>query len=318
MNIDFEKMREPNFYNYTITARNDGTKKVNENGGWKNITICPICGSIEISGYKFEPNIPYAICSICDCLYATQIPANKFHAEYDSNNINQILNNPDEAKRKYRQERFMQERIGYIKMHLTKPLKCANLIDFGCNTGVFLEVARKYFNNITGIEQNKTMREYIRRKFDIKTNSSLFSVHNIYNPDVITLFDVIEHMDNPFYFIHTLKKELQSLGLLFIYTPNWRSLCFDILDSESTQYFPAEHFLFFSKKTVKFLAKKLDMQLIMYETRGMDWFDILSYDRDINNLKIKNSLLYNNINKLQQQTDKAENGNHMRFMLRKV
>ena len=312
MNIDFDVMREPDFFNRTEKAREEGIKKVD----WEDVPFCPICGYLEIEGYKFAPSINFAICSNCNCLYSTQVPVKSNSAEYDLKDISEVSKIPDENKRDYRQQRFAMERIGLIRQYLNKPLSKANLLDIGCNTGFFLEVASDYFNISNGTEHGDVIREYAHEKLKGKCVVSK-DIDDAEQYDVITLFDVIEHIKDPLKLLYRIKEILSDDGIIVIFTPNWKSLAFDLLGKEGCQYFPADHLLFLCLKVVKEIARKLDMFLEMYETRGMDWFDILAFERDINKINIKDSMLKKQVNKLQEQVDKNNYANHMRFVLRK-
>ena len=44
--------------------------------------------------------------------------------------------------------------------------------------------------------------------------------------DIITAFDVIEHVLDPLNFLRKLKKKLKKNGIIFVYTPNIDSLGF--------------------------------------------------------------------------------------------
>lgn len=320
MNIDFEIMREPNFYEYTLKNREKDIDSVTDNGGWEDVKCCPICKSNDVAFTIFEEGIPHNVCSVCDCLYASKIPKEKFHSEYDKESIEEILQSPDEDKRKYRQERFMQERINYIQLALNKPIKNASLLDVGCNTGVFLEHAKSFFSNVYGVEQNQAMCSYVERKFKISTYTQLLACPNHIKQDidVITFFDVIEHLKDPIPTINSYKKMLSYDGIMLFYTPNWRSLCFDVLGINNTQYFPPEHFFFLSEKTIDFIAAQIDSEVVFYETKGMDWYDIMAYDRDINKVNIKNSITYKYMSAFQEETDNIKYGNHMRFILKEI
>jgi len=308
MSIDFNIMREPGFYNRIQETREKDLQSVLE---WINVDECPVCKSKDVTEIKFKKKIPYAVCCSCEALYAKEIPSILNHAEYNIGNINDL--DYDEKKREYKQERFVEERINLIKQHSNKPLSNCRLLDFGCGTGVFLEKAKDFFETVVGVEDSKYLREYINDKFKIDTYQFLPDEKF----DVITLFDVLEHLKDPYDILCTCKKLLNDKGVIFIYTPNWRSLEFDILKEKNTQYFPSEHLWFASLVTLYQLAHKLDMNIVYDASCGLDCYDVLAYIRDIKGYDINEYINFNDVEKIQDMINELGKGNHLRIMLRK-
>ena len=323
MDIDFHEMREIGFFNRIDRDRKIDIERVEKAGGWKEVDSCPICGTKPSSVTKIIYNV-YGIktirCKVCNCLYDDKIPLSPNTGEYNIPSEDVIENLPDEQKKNYRKERFGKERIKIIENYLNKDinLKDARILDVGCNTGFFLDIAKNYSNHVEGIETAKILGEYAEKTLGVKVHIiDLFDFNPDKKYDVITLFDVIEHVCSPTKFLAKCKDLLNPGGILLIFTPNYESVAFHVLGERSSLYIPADHLLFFSKDTVEFVAKKLNMEIEMYETRGMDMFDILAFERDINSVDISNSALLKNVNKMQNDIDESHIANHMRFILRR-
>jgi len=323
MDIDFNEMREIGFFLRIDTTRKEDKKKIDKHGGWKDVKFCPVCGfpTSRNTAIKYSYlGINSLICQKCNCLYNDKTPKNPNVGEYNIKNMGEIENSPDERKYDYRKKRFGEERVKIIQKYLDDyiSLEDARLLDVGCNTGFFLDVAKQYCNNVEGIETSELIAEYAAKKLGVKVHATdLLDFKPPYTFDVITMFDVIEHIGNPFEFLYATKNLLNIKGIILIFTPNYLSLAFDILGVKSNLYFPSDHLLFFSKTTVEYIAKELDMDLIMFETKGMDLFDIMAFERDINKIDIANSLIIKNIDKMQKYIDDAGMANHMRFILKK-
>jgi len=321
MDIDFNVMREPGFSTKVQESRMDDKKKADKDIGWKPVEHCPVCKNLttknKIIKYSYQ-NIKSLICAKCQCVYNDKVPIRP-NPHYLSSNIEDIERSSYEQKYDYRKKRFGEERIKIIQRYVTnKPLEEARLLDVGCNTGFFLDVAKSYCKQVEGIETSQPIAEYASKKHGVKVHTvDILDFKPNYHFDVVTMFDLIEHVSVPFEFLSAAKNLLNKDGVILVFTPNYSSLAFDVLGAKSNLYYPTDHLLFFSKSTVEYVAKKLGMDLLMYETRGMDIFDIMAFERDVNKIDISNSIILDNINKIQNYMDKAGIANHMRFILKK-
>ena len=98
------------------------------------------------------------------------------------------------------------------------------LLDVGCGTGDFLQIAQQVNWTVTGIEPN----EEARRIANSKTNNSVFNVKQLLefekqSFDVITLWHVLEHLPNLNEHVSILKSLLKEKGNLIIAVPNYKS-----------------------------------------------------------------------------------------------
>jgi len=341
VDIDFNIMRENGFYKKVLEELKENLAKIDQTVGWKLVDTCPICGCKETIGGRFtKTGYTHQICANCYCLYSTKVPVESNKAEYEYSSTTEIENSRDERKREYKRQRFAKERIKLIK-EFVGDLSKLSLLDYGCGTGIFLEEAMHHFNIADGVESSKTLIEYTVSKLGsgrFLSASNVYDSFNIYNDDgsfrsniifdtlysvreirdsydVITMFDVLEHLEKPIDNLLQLRDLLTEGGILVVFTPNWRSLAFDLLDDKNTQFYPTEHLFFLSKPTVDYLSERLGMTLVHYETAGMDWFDIAAFLRDMENIDLDESIFVSKLNYLQDKTNRIGYANHMRFIL---
>jgi len=100
-------------------------------------------------------------------------------------------------------------------------IKGRRLLDIGSGFGFFLNELKKQGWEVFGCEQNKQANEFAG-KTGLKVYTDLKDEHlwkkNCY--DVITLWNVLEHIDNPLGFLCELKQLIANGGAVVIRVPN--------------------------------------------------------------------------------------------------
>lgn len=96
-----------------------------------------------------------------------------------------------------------------------------NVLDFGCGNGGFLRriKARSTTANAIGVELDKATRAHLVQE-GIEVYESIDSIDQSMKFDIITMFHVIEHLEEPYKIIEKMKERLSDNGLLIIETPN--------------------------------------------------------------------------------------------------
>jgi len=134
-----------------------------------------------------------------------------------------------------------------------------NLLDIGCASGAFLCAAEKITNwKIEGIEPSRSMVAFGKREYAVNINQGVFLSEN-YNGrkfDVISLWDVLEHINEPDLLLKDISKVLASNGHIIINVPNLDSIVARLMGYRWPFYL-AVHIHYFKNKTIK---KLLDMQ----------------------------------------------------------
>jgi 2-polyprenyl-3-methyl-5-hydroxy-6-metoxy-1,4-benzoquinol methylase len=109
------------------------------------------------------------------------------------------------------------------KLKLIKSFKThsKNILDVGAGTGDFLKVCKNNSWNVAGIEPSLDARNIAQKK-EVNLNVSLSEFKNV-KFDVITLWHVLEHVENLSEYISTLHNLLSDEGRLIIAVPNFKS-----------------------------------------------------------------------------------------------
>lgn len=141
-----------------------------------------------------------------------------------------------------------------------------NVLDVGCNTGELLDFAQSFGCRTSGVEYSAASREILEEK-GYKPYASLGETPGKY--DVITAFDLFEHLYNVPAFLESCREKLSARGRLVILTGNIGSLSAVVAGSRWWYAQYPEHIVFPSKK---FFQEKsgyrVDKWIFTYASKG--------------------------------------------------
>lgn len=150
-----------------------------------------------------------------------------------------------------------------------KHKKPTTLLDVGCGIGVFLQAVKDVGLNAVGVDMSKSAVIYARSHgLDVRLGKIEDLPLKRESFDVITLFQTIEHIEDP---IKTLKKIhtlLRRGGILVMTTPNEESLMAKLLGKLWFGYANIEHIYFFNKQSLTALQKKVGFKKITIESEN--------------------------------------------------
>ncbi|MBA4781344.1 MAG: hypothetical protein A2792_16820 [Sphingomonadales bacterium RIFCSPHIGHO2_01_FULL_65_20] len=180
---------------------------------------CNHCGSTEtrpvarIDGYSLER------CSRCGLAFITNPPSDaELAAMYQaSNDYHTQLHDP--ASDAY------ARMAAIARKHLRFVERFANggqLLDIGCSTGLFLDEARRRGFDVAGVEFSAASAQFARDRFHLSvTDGDIHAVDDAEGMlDIVTMFDVIEHVRDPARDIVAAHRLLRPGGLFILSTPN--------------------------------------------------------------------------------------------------
>jgi 2-polyprenyl-6-hydroxyphenyl methylase/3-demethylubiquinone-9 3-methyltransferase len=143
-------------------------------------------------------------------------------------------------------------RLEFITEHLSRhfqrdmmleqrPLKGLKILDIGCGGGLLCEPMARLGAEVLGIdvvEKNVTVASLHAKKMALNINYRHISAEDLLSEkptfDVILNMEVVEHVENPDYFIELCSKLLKKGGIMFCSTinKNLKSYLFAILGAE--------------------------------------------------------------------------------------
>lgn len=139
------------------------------------------------------------------------------------------------------------------------------LLDIGAATGYFLEMAGQRGWEATGVEISEYASEKARVK-GLNIINGVLEDADLSNEtfDVITFFDLIEHVPDPKTQLLTAYKFLKKYGLIVVNTPDSNSFYAKIMGKYWHAIAPPEHLAIFNQPNFSLLLKKCGFEPIQF------------------------------------------------------
>lgn len=144
-----------------------------------------------------------------------------------------------------------------------------SVLDFGCADGVFLEFAKTYFNPTTklyGTDVSEHMLEQaIRNGWNVIPLAALRTLKEKF--DLITLWDVIEHLEDPGAVISELAGLLSPKGRILIQTPRFGMLA-ELFGDQWAHLLPVQHVSVASKEGMERFVRRMGFRIETHRSFG--------------------------------------------------
>ncbi|MDX2054577.1 MAG: class I SAM-dependent methyltransferase [Polyangiaceae bacterium] len=214
------------------------------------LPICAFCGTA--AGLRFRRD-PYAIhrCEGCDFEWVYPAPSAQILGELYGGNyfVGEGLGYTDYFSR----ESASNKRKAEIRIALLNRLVPARgrLLDFGAASGVFVERAQAHGWKAVGVEPAESARAAAENTVQTSLFAELAPAAAHKPFDVITAWDVLEHLADAPRVLSTLAELMEAGGLVAVVVPVIENLNARMAPETWDQYKPPEHLTFFSRKSLK-------------------------------------------------------------------
>ncbi|UCG25240.1 MAG: class I SAM-dependent methyltransferase [Chloroflexota bacterium] len=195
---------------------------------------CNYCGADEPEPVNHGPDLylgregdfHLVRCRICSLIYQnpqpTETELNAFYPT-DAYELYARALNEESTIARFDLSRGLARRCTQVMKRKQTP---GHVLDIGCATGNFLRAMKDYGWSVTGVELNHEAASYARQVHSIEVLTGTVVgtqlPDNAY--DVITMWDVFEHVLDPRATLEKISKVIKPGGLLVIGTPNPKSL----------------------------------------------------------------------------------------------
>lgn len=233
---------------------------------------CKICdGAIQTLKEKTYDGLIIARCKDCGLKFVKLIPAPKVNEK----ETNWYFCNYSQVPQKfyYGLDKIMSYLKSIGKEDSTNGL---SLLDVGCGGGDFLLICKDKGFHVAGVELSKGAIKLCRKK----------GLHNIFMKDIdeikaaydiITLFDVAEHLEDPKSFFKKLYHRLNPEGIVYLETPR-KSIAdiylyiFGALLGKRRGRISREHLQLYSDDSLRILLRDSGFDIVLFEPKfSLSW-----------------------------------------------
>lgn len=172
---------------------------------------------------------------------------------------------------------YLEERAGRVltfERHL-KPLERVTgspdgrlLLDVGCHIGVFVEIAAAHGWDAWGVEPSRWAVEQARQRGLHVVEGTVETAHLPEGAfDVVTLWDVIEHLTDPRGTLESVHRLLKPGGLLVVHTIDMESRFARLLGSR-WPWLMEMHIYYFSRRTLRLMLQQCGFNVLSDAPQG--------------------------------------------------
>jgi 2-polyprenyl-3-methyl-5-hydroxy-6-metoxy-1,4-benzoquinol methylase len=210
---------------------------------------CPLCNATSSKVQFTLDRFSIVRCLACDFLYVLNV-------------LGEVAIQ-DQYKDGYDNQRHVQGQQVNASVNinvlgnLVPAVKNKSLLDVGSGYGFLLQSAASRFGmRVAGAELSIAEARFAQQKLGVKTYQDLFELPKDECFDVVTAFEVIEHVRDPVAFVQALIDRVKTGGHLIIATDNFESDVVRRLGEGFPKWIPHEHICFFSPKSLALLLGK--------------------------------------------------------------
>lgn len=158
----------------------------------------------------------------------------------------------------------------YLKLILQHKPSGRRLLDVGCATGIFMLQAQDQGFAVSGLDASAYAISQAKKIFphQVKLGTLTAVKFPPRSFDLITLFDVFEHLHDPQKGLARCRHLLRSGGLLVINTGNTNSFLAKIEGPKWHFFIPPQHLYFYSDSNLKQLLKLHGFKILGIYTTG--------------------------------------------------
>lgn len=223
---------------------------------WRVIqVVCNICGSKQHSVLWKKDEFQYNCCAECGLVYISpRLTEDEISGIYKTLFKKKSINKPPPVD--------FTSYNDFFKL-ISKYKKNNLLLDVGCFRGYLLSGVMGQGWQVKGTELSEQASECARKDYGLEIYTG--SLRDANYPenlfDVVSMFDVIEHLTDPAEYLNEIGRILRPGGLLYIETPNFNSITRIFLGKNWSVFFPW-HLYYFTSGTLTRLVKNAGLDVM--------------------------------------------------------
>jgi 2-polyprenyl-3-methyl-5-hydroxy-6-metoxy-1,4-benzoquinol methylase len=227
---------------------------------------CNLCGSDKRKPYCPENGLRLVQCENCGLVYVSPRPnPNELYALYGETYFHNEQSGVVGYTNYLKDEPNIRRTFAGRLQRLTRFAKPGKLLDVGCAAGFFLDEARKIGWQVQGLDVSSFAVGYASEHFGVDVHQGSFTdlpfPANSY--DLISMWDVIEHVPNPKSYIERAAELLKQGGVFVMATPDVDSIPARLTGKRWVGFkLSEEHVYYFSAQTLGKMLEDAGFEVI--------------------------------------------------------
>ncbi len=221
---------------------------------------CNLCGSEDRQPFCPENGLGLVQCQNCGLVYVSPRPvATELYALYGEtyfrNDESGVVGYTDYIADEINIRKTSQRRLKFLERFIQPPGK---MLDVGCAAGFFMAEAANRGWAVEGLDVSAFATQYTHERFGFTTHHGSLTEVELGDEayDLITMYDVIEHVPDPKAYMQRVGQLLRSGGIYELATPDVGSWPARLTGKRWIGYkLSEEHVYYFSVET---LTRMLD------------------------------------------------------------
>ena len=273
---------KPLFDEYLALCRRDIERFYGDHRGFAPVN-CPACDSSAVGADGFTKlGFRYEVCARCGTLYVSPRPTPAMQETFARQSEATVYwgthfyRETAEARR----EKIFRPRAALIADLVRTGVvpRTGVFADVGAGYGIFLEeiAALRLFQDVVGIEPAPQLANVCRDKGFRVVEKMMEEVEGVLSSDLLTAFEVLEHVFDPATFLGSCAAALSEEGVLLFTTLTIDGFDLQVLWNESKSIYPPQHINLISVAGLQALVNRSGLEIISITTPGQLDIDIVA------------------------------------------
>jgi SAM-dependent methyltransferase len=257
--------------------------KININKGISKLmeeTNCNLCNSSQYSVLYFLDDFlldrksvetRLVKCENCGLIYQNPRPSLEEMSLSYPTNYDSYVSESKLSKNSWLMNKAINYGLNKRSSFVTNHKSSGSLLDIGCSTGLFLNNMQQNSSwELKGVEINSHAAKLARDLFELDVFTGTLEEASFPDDyfDVVTLWDVLEHLHNPSASLHEIHRILKPDGILVFRVPNGKSWNAKFFGQYWAGLDAPRHLYVFEQFTLKRMLEKVGYISLQMSSRG--------------------------------------------------
>ena len=211
--------------------------------------VCPVCGADQPLKAFDSSGGTYVSCEACTMVYLDPVFKDEhLKMYYRDLNTGQAAITANESA-------FHREIYSMGLSAIATHQKPGTILDIGCSSGFFLDVAREKGWSTNGIELGLAEAELCRKKGHVLYTQDVRDLKLNTKFDAITMWDVFEHIPDGQGQLNFMRSLIKDGGVLFLQIPNAGGLAPRLMQAKCRMFDGVEHVNLYNPDTIRVISE---------------------------------------------------------------